>query len=144
MFHPPLSPGLLWNNAYIYSKSNPHKIVTNLTQKIRFWKILSRKIGHRIPPFRRQFFTNQKPPTGSQNRTPNSTNRALILVFQQTSILHSKLQFGVTSTTVLELNWNNSVWFQTVQFGSEQFGSILPSKIRVFFWFFIYFFQWYQ
>ena len=106
MFQPPLSPGLLWYKVYIYSKSNPHKIVTNLAQKIRFWKILSRKIGPRIPPFGNQFFTNQTPPTGSQNRAPNSTNRAPILVFQQTSILHSKLQFWVTSTTD---RFNNSL-----------------------------------
>jgi len=33
LFQPPLSHGLLWYKVYIYNKSNPHKIVTNLAQK---------------------------------------------------------------------------------------------------------------
>jgi len=33
LFQPALSQGLHWYSAYIYSKRNPHKIGTNLTQK---------------------------------------------------------------------------------------------------------------
>jgi len=66
---------------------------------------MSREIGPRIYQIERRFFTYQKLEKPGKNRAPNSTNRAPIFSFQQTSISHSKLQFWVTSTTVWNSYW---------------------------------------
>jgi hypothetical protein len=48
LFQPPPSPGLLWYKVYIYSKSIPHKIGTNLANKNTFPFFPLRDIGCRF------------------------------------------------------------------------------------------------
>ena len=56
LFQPPLSQGLLWYKIYIYSKSIPRKIGTNLSPKICFCYIFCWQIWVLILPIQPSIF----------------------------------------------------------------------------------------
>jgi len=94
LFQPPLSQGLLWCKAYIYSKKILKKLEQIWARKYVSVLFFLRKIGHRMHPFGHRKFTNQKPKKKtSQIRPPCSPIRP-------PNLTASELQFWVTFTTM--------------------------------------------
>ena len=133
MFQPPLSPGLLWYNVYIYSKSDPYKIETNLTKKYVSEKYCHAKLGpeflHSDTNFLRTRSLQQAAKTGP--RTPQIGRWFWSSSKPQFCTLNSNLE------SLLQQFWNLT---ETIQFGFKQFSSVQNSLVRFYLLKFVFFF----
>jgi len=77
LFQPPLSQGLLWYKVYIYSKSIPHKIGTNLGPKNMFCFISCAKSATEYIHSAIDFFRMNQAKKLSQIRPLSPENRPI-------------------------------------------------------------------